>query len=104
MFQNISNVVLIQPLLEPRLEATHICAVINTEIHSPYQVALGFWAGVEDGWVGVGHFKGKVFDDIVKAGQTNTEWPISRKPRDRENETTQLNKYLIKKFSRRRAK
>ena len=54
-------------------------------------IALHFWAGVEDGWVGVGHFKGKVFDDIVKAGQTNTELPISRKPRDRENETTSLN-------------
>jgi hypothetical protein len=81
-----------------------MCCHSNTKIHSPCQVALGFWAGVEDGWVGVGHFKGNVFDEIVKAGQTNTEWPISRKPRDRENETTQLSKSLIKKFSRRRAK
>ena len=81
-----------------------MCCHSITKIHSPCQVALGFWAGVEDGWVGVGLFKGKAIDDIVKAGQTNTEWPISRKPRDRENETTQLNKSLIKKFSRRRAK
>ena len=73
-----------------------MCCHSNTKIHSPCQVELGFWAGVEDGWVGVGHFKGKVFDDTVKASQTSTGWPISGKPRDRDNETKQLDKSLTK--------
>ena len=102
MFQHISKAILIHLLLEAT--HTYMCCHSTTKIHSPCQVALGFWAGVEDGLVGVGHFKDKVFAEIVNTGQTNTEWPISRKPRDRENETTQLNKSLIEKLSRRRAK